>query len=805
MKLLFLFVSLVSSSVILAQSDISGTIQDSLNRKISNVNVLLWRASDSGLVKGILTDEKGNFLFNNIQKGSYFISSTYTGFAPYHSEIFIISTAQNKDLGIINLYEKALELKEVKVAAVKPLLEQKIDRLVINVASSITSIGNSALDILEKSPGVTIDHQNNLISMNGKDGVKILINGKLSYLPADALVDLLSGMPSGNIERIELMTTPPANFDAAGNAGYINIVMKENNSAGTNGSYNLTAGYGKGLLTAAGINFNHRKGKLNIYGNISYSRKKGPFTIDTYNKIKSGGNIFEQQSSVDRKDTTVVIEGQFGLDYQFNKHTIAGILVNGYQRHFTQAEHNQSSLIKNSALDTLTTYSNHELNNWTTFSINLNTTHNFNENTTLTLNLDYLPYKNNQPVNYLGFFHDGTGAFIYEEATRTGKLTYIDIWVAALDYKTRIGKKINLESGLKQTFSGFENNQSFEKLYNPSWIKDDALSAKYRLRENYSAAYVSLDLPINPKTEAKFGLRFEHTVSNLGTETRKNIVDRQYGNLFPTVFLSHALSENNKINLSFNARINRPAFTDLAPFTYHIDAYSVVSGNPALQASITKTIKADYIYKSYLFSISYSLEDKGITDFQPELDSTTLKTTITPQNLKNQKIFSAVTSIPVNVNNWWKMQFNITGSWVQVNSLYKKAPVRLSYATVVLSGSQQFTLPKQFSLELSGFYSSNSLSGIVQSKAFGTLDIGIRKKLNEKSAVTFTGSNILNTMKIRLSTNLPELNLISHGQIIFMRAAYKVTFTHNFGKSHLKAKRERNTGAEDESGRVKHN
>lgn len=810
MKKIFIYSLLMTAALFIqidlqAQSKIYGIIKDSLNKNIAGANVLLLNASDSGLVKGTLTDAQGIFLFRDILEGNYFIQSTHTGYSEYNTKSFTIAAAANKDAGVISLYQKDVQLEEVKVAAKKPLLEQKIDRLIINVENSITSAGSTALEILERSPGVIVDHQNNLISMNGKDGVVLMINGKMSHIPVAAVVEMLSGMSSGNIEKIELITTPPASFDAAGNAGYINIVLKENNNVGTNGSYNLTAGYGKGLLTAAGINFNHRKEKLNIYGDISYTRKKGPFRVEGYSKIRNDGNVFEKYFNMDRTDTTVPINARLGLDYQFNKRTVAGILLTGNKRHFTQSEQNQSSLIKNMALDTLTTYSNRELNDWANFGINLNTNHNFNGNTSLMLNLDYIHYKNNQPVNYFASNYDGAGDFVYELATRSGKITYMKFWVGALDYKARIGKKISMESGLKQTVSGFKNNVSFEKLDQPSWIKDEALSAKYTLNENYSAAYVSFNVAVNDKTEAKLGLRYEYTNSNLETETIKNLVDRHYGNLFPTLFVSHILNENNKINFSFNTRINRPAFTDLAPFTYYIDAKTVITGNPALQSSITNTIKGDYIFKSYLFSISYSREDHAITGFQAQTDSTTLITILTPQNLENQKIVSAVISLPAKMNEWWTMQFNITGLWKQVNAIYKKEPVRLSYANINIYGSQQFKLPKKFALELSGFYQSKSLSGISTQKPFGTLDIGLKKKLGQKSSLQFNASNILNTMKFRRTTNLPEQNLVSNLNLNFFQPTYKLTFTHDFGKEKLKGKRERSTGAEEEKGRVNNN
>ena len=292
-----------------------------------------------------------------------------------------------------------------------------------------------------------------------------------------------------------------------------------------------------------------------------------------------------------------------------------------------------------------------------------------------------------------------------------------------------------MEAGGKQTVSAFNNDISFERLDETGWNKDNSLSALYKLREDYSAAYASFDFAATKTTEVKAGLRYEHTNSNLGTTDEKNIVDRHYGNFFPSLFISHKLNENSSIDASYSRRITRPTFNDLAPFTYYVNAYTVWTGNSALQPSFSDNVKAGYTFKKYLVSLSYSLEKNAIASFQPHSDAASNKIVLSAENLVNQKTASLVLSVPVTVAKWWTMQYNINATWQQVNALYKGAPIKQNQINVTLNGSESFTLPNNFSLELSGYYSSPSLAGLLHISAMGSLDAGIKKKLPKKGEV----------------------------------------------------------------------
>ena len=786
-----------------AQSKIYGLIADKDNKPLPMANVLLLQAKDSSLVKGMLTTAAGEYSFIDIPAGTYLITGTFSGYKQIYTVPFEINNIHTgKNMGTMELPAEDKQLENVTVIAKKPLLEQKIDRLIINVENSITAAGSSALDILERSPGIVIDLQNGIISMNGKTNVVVMINGKINHMPTAAVIQMLAGMSSGNIEKIELITSPPAGLDAEGDAGYINIVLKENNNFGTNGSYSATLGYGRGPVVEASINFNHKKGRVNIYGDLSYSRIKKPFTIQSYNRVSYLGDITETFFSNNRVDTQRNILGRLGLDIELSKHTVIGILISGYDNKYSQAESSMNRIVINNQPDTIIHNANSEINRWTNLSANINLQHNYSQDEKLSANLDYFYYYNNQPANYFSSYTGKEGNFIYDQNTRSGKRTNIHFWVGAMDYSKKLTKKITIEAGVKETISAFTNDISLERWEQNLWALDKSLSANYILDENYSAAYASFQMAVNRNTEIKGGLRYEYTNSNLGTTETKNIVDNHYGNFFPSLFVTRKLNETNSVSISYSSRITRPTINNQAPFNYYINPYTTLTGNPALQPALSKTITAAYTYKKYLLSLAFSKNDNYIA-FQPHSDSATHKIIISPQNLVNLKTIFLSFSVPVSVNKWWSMQYNITGLWQQVNAVYNQEPVRLEQVNYNLNMSQSFKLPRDYSIELSGFYQSPMLRGIAVRQANGTLVLGIKKKMKDnKGSFFFVVNDIFNTIAFTSSVDLPEQNLVTRTRVHFSWTTFKLTYSRSFGKDKLRGKRNRLTGAEDEKDRV---
>jgi hypothetical protein len=213
---------------------IHGRVQDALGAPLPFATVLLLDAGDSSLVKGTVSGEKGDFRLDKVKVGTYLLTASLIGYTPAHGAAFTVGAADTRVvIPTLLLTQAVLQLQEISVQASKPLFEQQADRLVVNVGSSITAAGATALEVLERSPGVSVNRQTNSLAINGREGVLVMVNGKLRRLPPEALLQMLNGMNATTIEKIELITTPPACFDAEGNAGIINLVLKKNDAYGT--------------------------------------------------------------------------------------------------------------------------------------------------------------------------------------------------------------------------------------------------------------------------------------------------------------------------------------------------------------------------------------------------------------------------------------------------------------------------------------------------------------------------------------------------------------------------------------------
>ena len=787
-----------------AQSTVQGVVVSETGEPLSRISVALLHATDSVLVKAVLSDTTGAYQFSNIPKGIYLLNFTYTGFKQLYSLPYSITgDGQTTIAGVTKLPKESMQLSNVTVTAKKPLFEQKIDRLIINVRNSVTSAGGTALQVLERSPGVVVDRQNNALSMNGKDGVLVMINGKENRIPVSALLQMLAGMNAGNIEKIELIAAPPANYNAEGNAGIINIVMVENNNDGINGTVTGSIGVGKSKITSSGLNFNYRKGKTNFYGDYSFSATDMYQLFLRHRQNDFAGHTKSLERRNDRYPDTKNFSGRTGVDIQLSQKTTFGAVVSGYINNWEMDMDTKTDYFTDQQLDTMVRMKVDERDYWKSYTANLNVYHIFRQEENISVNLDYLYFRARNPVDYITSFFNGTDDFLFEEEMRTRKLTPITFWIGSVDYNRKLGKNIQMQAGVKLTSSGFKNDVLVQKLSQNDWVTDPGFSANYELNEEVRAAYILISSPIGSKLTLKAGLRYENTQSVLlNTGNHQKVVDRRYGKLFPSLFLNRKIDDNSSVNFYYSRRITRPTFNVLAPFTVFTDPYTLVTGNPALQPSIADVITAGYSYKKYIVSLSYTYEADAIARFQNIVDPATNIEMVSPENLENLRTIALILSAPVTPTKWWTMQYNVSAKWQQSNSFYKTLPIVIQQKNWRITGLQSFKLPKSFVVEISGSYQSADLSGRVIRKSFGSLDLGLQKKIGDKGKIAITAIDILNTMRSRTYQDISEQHFSTRTNFQFTQRMIKLTYTQGFGNNKLKEKRRRADNAEEERKRV---
>ncbi|MFT3750729.1 MAG: TonB-dependent receptor [Agriterribacter sp.] len=798
-KYLIMLLVLTLSDICNAQIFIKGNITDAGGQPLFNCSIVLLAAKDSLLAKSGLSNKDGNFSIDLNTAGNYLLLISHTGYTALSKEV-AVSENKVQNIGNVILQKQAQQLQEVAITGKKPFLEQQIDRTVVNIKSSITNIGGTVLEVLEKSPGIRVDHSANILNMSGKSGVRVMINGKLSYLSDAALIDMLKGIQAAAVEKIELITTPPAKYDAEGNAGYINIILNQTPDEGFSGNYYVTAAAFKGTSPAAGIDLNWRKRKLNIYGSIGASRHAQKQTVASYRSILYQGTETETYITSERDPYQLNFNARLGMDIQLTTNTVIGFLVSGYNNKWGMAAHNISKTYNNHQLDSILHIDNTEINHWKNQMGNINFQHKLKHNTNLTFNADYLRYSNTNPTDYGNNYYNGQNSFAKKTITRSSKETNIKILPLQLDYTFNI-KKSQWETGIKSVHSSFTNNVFVGELIQNIWNTNEEFTGIYYLKENIQAVYISSTFPVNQKNQLKAGLRYEHTRTDLDSDSKQNIVNRNYGNLFPNIFWSHSINNKNKVNFSYSKRITRPTFNNLAPFMIFVDPNTFLSGNANLKPAITNGIKLDFMHKNYSISAGYSYEKNSIGDFQVQVKPSENKVYQTAQNLDFLKTTNITINLPVAVTSYWFSFITASGACQQGRASYTGREQNMHLFNWSIAGAQTFTLPAKYSIELSGFYTSKSLAGISMMKPFGKLSIAVQKKFNN-SSLKFIADDVFSTMVFKIKADDPAINFYGTNELRMLKRIFKLTYTASFGNKILKQKRDRTTASEEERKRV---
>jgi hypothetical protein len=788
---------------------VSGSVIDGNTKTIESATITLLRIKDSSVAKISVADKKGQFAFDGVAEGRYLVAITAVGHTPGYSEVFEISPSNNAViLKTIELVPAAKSINGVTVTARKPLIEQKLDRTIVNVESSITSVGGTAMEVLEKSPGITIDKDGN-ISLKGKQGVQIYIDGRPSYLGGADLANLLRSMSASQLEQIEIMTNPPAKYEAAGNSGIINIKTKKNKQFGYNGS--LTTGFTQGIyprFNESG-NFNYRNGKLNLFSSINYNRNHRKEVLDISRNFRDEAtknlvSIFDQESNM--VNESHFLSAKAGLDYFATKKTTLGFVLNGYYNPRTWTSRTHTDIFNpNSVLQSQTGAFSQTKSKWKNISANgyfktvLDST-----GQELTGDLDYIQYRSTSMQPLISSYFNNMGQLTKTPDTLNGDLPQdITIYSVKMDYSKPLKKGAKLEAGFKTSYVKTDNNARYDTLRNGQVIPDFNRSNHFVYEENINAAYINLSTPLGKKWSGQFGLRAENTNAKGNQLSTGDSFKRNYTQLFPTAYLQYSANEKNQFVINYGRRIERPDYADLNPFIHFLDRYTFEKGNPDLKPQFSHNIELSHTYGGFLTTTANYSKTTDIIQQVIEQKEATNETFIKKANIARQNQYGLSVTGFKQINKWWSGNVYASVANSRFKGVVNNDNVSLGVTTFITQIQQQFKWGKGWGAEVSGFYRSKGLEGVIFIEPIKQVEAGLSKQiLKGKGTVKLSFRDIFRGAVYKGYINYGAVD--ARFRDINDQRAVGMSFTWRFNKGKLKASGgRREGGASDEKNRVK--
>jgi outer membrane receptor protein involved in Fe transport len=798
----------IASTFAFAQTGlkISGQVNGSDGKSMDGATVYLLRSADSALIKTALASTTGCYQFDNVKQGEYKLSVTMMGYQKYKSEVIKL-TGHDLVIPAITLQQSGTTLKEVTISSQKPLVEHLIDRTIVNPDALISNTGGTAIDVLEKSPGVMVD-ENGAISLQGKSNVKIFIDGKPTYLSGVDLENYLKSLPSSSIDQVELMTNPPAKYDAAGNGGVINIRTKRGKAKGFNGGVNLSYSQGHYAKTNDSFNFNYRDNKFNLFGNLSFSTSNNYNDLDINRHFVDDNDQpvtnFLQNSFIRRK--TQSYNSKIGLDYYASDKTTIGISLTGLINPGTERVLNSSKFMDaQNVLDSTIIAHNAQDRTFKNGGINLNYRHEYDKKGhELTADVDYLTYNTNtnQTFNNYSYLPDGTLA---DNDLLTGALpANIHIYSAKADYTQPLNDGIKLSVGAKTSYTKTDNIADYFYTVNDVTTPDYGKTNHFIYKETINAGYINASKDFK-RISIQAGLRFENTVSNgnqLGNVQKPDSTfKRNYGGFFPTFYFQYKIDNAGKqtIGLNYGRRIDRPYYEDLNPFISPLDKFTYYTGNPFLKPSYTNEIEVTHTYKNITTSLDYSKTHDEVDETIEIVDGIYYSRPGNIGTTINKSISVDATFDPYK---WFN--FNIYASLINIHTVsdFYTGPLDTKGTFCFLKPVMQFKFKNDWTWQVDGMYQSKVTSAQFVAGQRGRVNTGLSKKLSGSTSLKLVVNDVFHTMvNSGVINNLANTHADYHNVSDTRTAVLSLSYL--FGKAISDQRKHNANGAESEQNRVK--
>jgi iron complex outermembrane receptor protein len=796
---LLLFIATFSQAPISSSTGFVITVINEQSQPMEGVTVELLQ--NNKLVKAAITDEKGTCSFENILSGPYTFSITYAGYQ--NQVIDTIHFPSVKNNSTVILKPTGIILQEVTVSKKKQFIKHTSGKTILNIDAAVTNVGTTVLEVLEKSPGVMVD-RNGGLTLQGKAGVLLLIDDKQTYLSGAELNNMLSSMSSAQVEQIELMTNPPARYDASGNAGIINIKTKKGKTKGFNGSFTVTGSQGVYPKNSNSLSLNYRTGKVNLF--LTYSMNLNKYLSDLYalRKYYSNNGALTAVLNQPTYFSGFVFNNSLktGIDYFASSKTTIGIVLSGSSSHRDgNSEASAIWLNASNRVDSSVSTTSTSDNSFKNGSININLHHTISARQEIAVDLDWLNYDIRSQQYFNNELLTSGG---YKEASQGNIPSAITILSGKTDHTLHLGKSTSLQSGWKSSYISTDNIASYQNLNGMIWEEDFGKSNHFIYKENIHALYTSLEGKLE-RFNLQGGLRYEYTTYNahqLGNvQQNDSAFSRNYGAIFPSGSVRYRLDSSNDFTFTVGRRIDRPAFQSLNPFFFIVNKYTYETGNPFILPQFSWSLELGHQYKDLLSSnISYSI----IKNYFSQLFLTDAVSGIllySQGNVGSVSILGLSSTLTFSPLGWWLLNLQSMFNYKRLKGFNGNAHYTSNINQLNLNFINQFTFAKVYTAELSGFYTTRARNDLQELLyPTGQLSIGIsRPVLKKKGTIKLSARDIFYTNAMEGLTHFP--NATEYFIIRRDTRVLNLAFVYRFGKAYTIDKRS-GSSADEEMERV---
>lgn len=781
LALLFFTIAPFFGSYSQTADNLTGLVVDGQGYPIGYANVAVLEAKENSVVTGAVSQADGTFAIQTPAPGIYYLRVSAIGYAEYKSPAFEVpADTFSRDFGRLKLQQEVETLKEIQVQALRPTVTLEADRMVVSVEGTALAAGSTAYEVLAKAPGVFVDQEGN-IQLNGKAGVSIMIDGRLTYLSAKDLRSMLEGMSAENIRNIEIITNPSAKYDAEGSSGILNINLKKYDQRGTNGS--IYSGYEfNGLHTySSGSNINFRKGRISAFAQVDVARRAhqrtGEFIREFNSKVSS--TLFDQQV---REDVVRFAPSlRMGADVDLNRKSSLGFMLSLSNRNISYDFYTGTYISNDSKLqDLFIDAVNSTVNKYNKNSLNLHYVFNLDTlGSTLLADLDLVRIGNEGSATFNNRYDSLAPAKgDYTSFLSSENPTAYEIYSGKIDYSRAMAGGRVFDLGAKMSSTSSDNDLQFYTSAGEGMTLDPSRSNHFLYKENIYAAYASLKIKLGSRISLQAGLRAEQTISTGKSVTTGAITDRNYLDLFPSLFVQQQLSEHYQINYNYSRRIQRPNYELLNPFKFYLDPYTWAQGNPYLRPMYTHSFAVVQSFmKSYNLELNYSLTKDFIAEVP--LQNTEDKTTIfNRDNVNDSQSLGASFTAPVKIMKNWESSNHASLTWQYFAMELGGQKVENEQISYMAQSKHNILLPHNYRFEVNATYVGPQAWAFYQIRPQWWLDLGIKKSFfDDKLDISLSLNDIFRTRRmignVNLEGNTNHLNQYYSSQSVALNLRYR--------------------------------